>query len=179
MLRHQFFCICLLSTLCWPSPNAAVAIHNDEQNDEAAALETYERFLKVLLGNPRLGTAWDRVYEFHVTRGTIAAFHDALADIAGLADLKSGEDPRSDIAIPPFTMTPDPGKASILVGMLDLQHVRGAAAVAALEHATQLRPDDAIAHWYLGRARILNRQLAAAADSLERAIASVRQGSIC
>ena len=36
----------------------------------------------------------------------------------------------------------------MLVGMLDLQHVQSSQAVTALERATKLRPDDAVAHWF-------------------------------
>ena len=161
----------VLGTLSRQSEPAVFAYENDEQSEESAAVQTYQQYLKVLFRNPRFGTAFDRVYEFHATRGTIAAFHDALDDVAGLAGLKSAESTSNDIAIPPFVTKPDPGIAALLVGMIDLQHIRGADAVTALEHATQLRPDDAVTHWYLGRARILIRQLEPAIESFERAIA--------
>ena len=142
----------------------------DEPVDDVAAVQTYQQFLKVLFRNPRFGTAYDRVYEFHANRGTIQAFHDALADVAGLPELKATEGQAADSSIPEFATLPDPGSAALLVGMLDLQHVQGAAAVTALERAAQLRPEDAIAHWYLGKARMMNRQLDLAPDSFERAI---------
>ena len=153
---------CSLSAVAWSS--------SDEPVEEAAAVQTYQQFLKVLLRNPRFGTAYDRVYEFHANRGTIQAFHDALADVAGLPELKATEGQAADSSIPQFAKLPDPGSAAMLVGMLDLQHVQGAAAVAALERAAQFRPEDAITHWYLGKARVMNRQLDRAPDSFERAI---------
>ena len=143
----------------------------DELNDEAADVQTYQQFLKVLLGNPRFGTAWDRVYEFHSNRGTLQVFHDALADAAGLSELKVADGDKTDGAIPSFAALPDPGKAAVLVGMLDLQHVQGATAVAAFETAVQLRPEDAIANWYSGKALVMNRQLDAAPEAFEKAIA--------
>ena len=143
----------------------------DELNDEAADIQTYQQFLKVLLGNPRFGTAWDRVYEFHSNRGTLQLFHDALADAAGLPELKAADSNKTDGTIPQFTAPPDPGKAAVLVGMLDLQHVQSAAAVAALETAVMLRPEDAVANWYLGKALVMNRQLDAAPAAFEKAIA--------
>ncbi len=143
----------------------------DERADEATSVQTYQQFLKVLFGNPRFGTAWDRVYEFHSNRGTIQAFHDALADAAGLTKLKTTDEQTPDSVIPEFATTPDPGPASVLLGILDLQHVQGVAAVTALEQATRLRSEDAIAHWYLGKARIMNHQLDLAPESFERAIA--------
>jgi len=146
----------------------------DELSEEATAVRTYEQFLIVLLRNPRFGTAWDRVYEFHANRGTIQDFRDALAVSSGLKISSQGEDRPSGSspkeAISPFKDSPDPGAAVLLVGMLDLQHVEGVAAIAALEFAAQLRPGDAIAHWYLGKARTMNRQFGLAAESFERAI---------
>ncbi len=142
----------------------------DERVDDAAAVQKYQQFLKVLVRNPRYGTAYDRVYEFHASRGTIQAFHDALADVAGLPELKTTEGQVADSSLPEFATWLDPGSAAMLVGMLDLQHVHGASAVAACERAAQLRPEDAIVHWYLGKARVMHRQLDLAPDSFERAI---------
>lgn len=143
----------------------------DALNDEATDVQIYHQFLKVLLGNPRFGTAYDRVYEFHSNRGTLQKFRDALADAAEVPELKVVDGAGTDGAIPEFTMPPDPGKATVLIGMLDLQHVNGPAAVAAFEKAVLLRPDDPIANWYLGKARVMNRQLDAAPEAFETAIA--------
>ena len=154
--------VCSCSAVAWSA--------SDEPIDETADVQTYQQFLKVLFRNPRFGTSYDRVYEFHANRGTIQAFHDALADVAGLPELKTPEVPATDAAAPEFATLPDPGSAALLVGMLDLQHVEGSAAVTALERAAQLRPDDAIAHWYLGKARIMSRQPDLAPDAFERAI---------
>ncbi len=143
----------------------------DELDDETADIQTYQQFLKVLLSNPRFGTAYDRVYEFHSNRGTLQVFHDALADAAGLPDLKAADGNNTDGKIPEFAALPDPGKAALLAGMLDLQHVQSAAAVAALERAVKLRAEDAVAYWYLGKALVMNRQLDAAPAAFEKAIA--------
>ncbi|MDA1229218.1 MAG: tetratricopeptide repeat protein [Planctomycetota bacterium] len=150
---------------------ASGGCQSPDESDQAADIQTYQQFLKVLLGNPRFGTAWDRVYEFHSNRGTLQTFHDALADAAELTELKAIDATDTDGAIPKFTTPPDPGKAAMLVGMLDLQHVDGAAAVAAFEQAVTLRTDDPIANWYLGKAHVMNRQFDAAPGAFERAIA--------
>ena len=167
--RHALLLVLILILhACFLSAVAMSAC--DEPVDEAAAVQTYQQFLKVLFRNPRFGTAYDRVYEFHANRGTIQAFHDVMADVAGLPELKTAEGPTTDSSIPELAAPPDQGSAALLVGMLDLQHVQGAAAAMALEQAAQLRPSDAISHWYLGKARIINRQLDLAPGSFERAI---------
>ncbi|MEJ7593636.1 MAG: tetratricopeptide repeat protein [Planctomycetaceae bacterium] len=168
--RHWLLLVLML--IIHPCSDSAVAWSaSDEPIDEAAAVHTYQQFLKVLIRNPRFGTAYERVYEFHANRGTIQTFHDALADVAGLPALKAAEGQSADSSIPEFASLPDQGTAAMLVGMLDLQHVQGAAAVTALERAARLRPEDPIAHWYLGKARIMNLQPDLAPDSFERAIA--------
>ena len=88
-----------------------------------------------------------------------------------MPDLKADDGAKTDGVIPEFTVAPDPGKAAVLVGVLDLQHVQGAAAVAAFEKAVKLRPEDAIANWYLGKSLVINRQLDAASAAFEKAIA--------
>ena len=142
----------------------------DEQSDEAQEIQKYRQFLRVLLGNPRFGTAYDRVYEFHANRGTIQDFRDALAETAELRKLTTDNEQQKRSVISEFTQPPDPGVAAVLVGMLDLQHVDGETAVAALTHAARLRPENAVTHWYLGKARVMNRQLDLAPESFERAI---------
>ncbi|MCA9012932.1 MAG: tetratricopeptide repeat protein, partial [Planctomycetaceae bacterium] len=152
----------------------------DELSDDAAEIQTDQQFLKVLCGNPRLGTAYNRVYEFHTNRGTIGDFRQALVEIAGLNESTAGHaisGDRPDIphpeknVIPPFPRQPDPATAALLVGTLDLQHGDGESAVAALEFAVKAQPDSPIANWYLGKARVLNRQLVLASEAFERAIA--------
>lgn len=152
-----------------PAVRPAIAVQDNELSDEAADVQKYQQFLKVLLRNPRYGTAYDRVYEFHSNCGTIAAFHDAMADAAGIPELKSADASSPGSVIPEIAGTIDQGVAAMIVGMLDLQHVRAGESAKALERATQLRPEDPIAHWYLGRTRIMNRQLELSIQSLERA----------
>jgi cytochrome c-type biogenesis protein CcmH/NrfG len=142
----------------------------DERSDESGAVKQYTQFLKILLRNPRFGTAYDRVYEFHANRGNIQAFRDALAKSSGLRTPPDFDPLEAEQILSVFITPPDPGATALLVGMLDLQHVDGDTAVAALEQAARQRPEDAIAHWYLGKARAMNRQMDLAAESFEHAI---------
>ncbi len=119
----------------------------DEISDDATEIQTYQQFLKVLCSNPRFGTAYDRVYEFHANRGTIQDFRNALAEFAGLTEVAAGDATSGDVQkllsrtpFPHFTRPPDPATAALLVGMLDLQHVDSESAVAALEFAVRARP---------------------------------------
>src|SRR5689334_24943269 len=70
-----------------------------------------ERFLTVLERNPRRGTALDRTYGFHVENGTLESF---------LKDLRSR-----------VSSTPTDGVAWMILGLLESQRSRDAAAVEA------------------------------------------------
>ena len=97
---------------------------NADEHDEEKARTTTERFLKVLLANPRYGTAFDRVYGFHMDRGSIRTLQTSLqkaaklpldpdADLAGTAD-------ETAIALPEDA---DPANASLLLGLIELKRL--------------------------------------------------------
>ncbi len=128
----------------------------NQSNDPAAALEarerqSMERFLSLLEKNPRRGTPLDRVYGYHVERGTLDAFIKSYAD-------------RLD-------KKPDDGAAWLILGLLEFQRGQDAAAVTALKNAETHRPDDALPSFYLGQALVLIGQPENAAEAFERALA--------
>ncbi len=165
-----------LSRYCFVLLSAAILFCgvrsvNADENDEAKARTTTERFLKVLLANPRYGTAFDRVYSFHMDRGSIRTLQTSLqkaaklpldpdADLAGTAD-------ETAIAMPEHA---DPENASLLLGLIELKHSESDAAISALQNAASLSPRNAMAHWSLARAFSMAHQSEDAIASLEKAL---------
>ena len=118
--------------------------------EEAGERRTMERFQSLLEKNPRRGTALDRVYGFHVERGTLDALIKTYRD-------RVSNDPKD-------------GAGWMILGLLESQCGRDAAAVEALGSAESARPDDPIASYYLGQALVLVGKPDEAASAFERAI---------
>jgi tetratricopeptide (TPR) repeat protein len=134
----------------------AKADEPDDAKDKAEAEEEKERgiaerFRKVLETNPRRGTALDRLYGYHVERGTL----DKL--IAEYVD-RTKKDAKD-------------GTSWMIVGLIESQRGRDAAAVAAFRQAEANLPDSAMPSYYLGQSLILVGQPEKAADAFETAIA--------
>ena len=129
---------------------AADSEASELSEEEARQIKTTERFLEVLLKNPRYGTALDRVYGHHVEFGTLDKFLLTLKDRA-----------HSDA---------DAGAMWMLLGLFESQRGSDAAAVESLQQAEQLRPSDALASYYLGQAQLRIGQSTEAIASFERAI---------
>ncbi len=110
-----------------------------------------ERFLSLLEKNPRRGTPLDRVYGFHVERGSLDGFIKTYRD-------------RLD-------KNPNDGTAWLILGLLEFQRGQDAAAVTALRSAEANRPDDPLPSFYLGQALVLVGQPENAAEAFERALA--------
>src|SRR5438552_7310190 len=89
-----------------------------------------ERFLGVLETNPRRGTALDRLYGYHVERGT-------LDKLVGTYTARTKADAKD-------------GVAWMIVALLESQRGRDAAAVAAFKQAEATLPDNALPAYYLG-----------------------------
>jgi hypothetical protein len=89
------------------------------------------RFLSIVEKAPKRGTAFDRVYGYHVERGTLDAFLKTYQDRT-VAD-------------------PNDGAAWLMIGLVESQRGRDAAAVAALRKAESTRLDDAMPCYYLGQ----------------------------
>jgi tetratricopeptide (TPR) repeat protein len=126
-----------------------------EKEDELAAEEAKEKaiaekFKKILETNPRRGTALDRLYGYHVERGTL---DQLIGEYAG----RTKKDPKD-------------GSAWMIIGLLESQRGKDAAAVAAFRQAETNLPDNAIPGYYLGQSLVLVGQPDAAAEAYERAI---------
>ena len=127
-------------------PQAAGAPADDERERLTA-----ERFLALLEKNPRRGTALDRVYGYHVERGTLEELLRRYND-------RTAKDSKD-------------GAAWLLLGLIEAQRGKDAAAVAAFRRAEAARPDDPLASYYLGQTLVLVGRTDAAAEAFERAIA--------
>ncbi|WP_165071895.1 DUF1583 domain-containing protein [Paludisphaera rhizosphaerae] len=119
--------------------------------EEKRQEETQRRFLSLLEKAPRKGTALDRVYGYHVERGTLDSFVKTYADRVAAK--------------------PDDGVAWMILGLVEGQRGRDAASVEALRKAEAMRPDDPLPSYYLGQALLMVGQPEAAAAAFEQAIA--------
>ena len=149
------------------------AVRADEV-DEADAKVAAERFLTVLVKNPRFGTAFDRVYGFCIDRGSIATLKESLRVAANLpVEFAPAEGTiTSDMVTLELPATVDAGAACLLFGMIELRHSEADTASRVLRQAAELRPKDPVAHWYLAEALALGQKFDEAAAALEQAIAS-------
>src|SRR5687768_3441399 len=95
--RRRVFLTVILPGICVPVVFLVTSVSADpagslnkvrtlESADEVNADQNRvaSQFLKVLLANPRFGTSFDRVREFHVDRGSIREFEESLCRTAGL-----------------------------------------------------------------------------------------------
>jgi tetratricopeptide (TPR) repeat protein len=138
---------------CWLQPPClwAQAIPAAEIDEETARQrQIIDRFMTVLEKNPRRGTALDRIYGFHIENGTIEAF---VQDLRNRVEAK-----------------PDDGTGWMVLGLVESQRGRDAAAVTALTKAKDLRQTDALAAYYLGQALVLVGQPDPAVAAFEEAI---------
>ena len=145
-MRHgrSSLALCLLLGLsvwaAWPAAQPPKPPPAEEADDEPSAEEAKEkaiaeRFRRVLETNPRRGTALDRLYGYHVERGTLDKLVDEYAG-------RAKKDPRD-------------GVAWMIVGLLESQRGRDAAAVAAFRRAEESLPDSALPAYYLGQSLVL------------------------
>ncbi|MBN9121659.1 MAG: tetratricopeptide repeat protein, partial [Planctomycetes bacterium] len=163
-MRHGRFLLALLLAVLFgwvasvaqppkkdPAPPAAKEKEDDEPSaEEAKEKAIADRFKKVLETNPRRGTALDRLYGYHVERGTL--------------DKLIGE------YVARTKMNPKDGIAWMITGLLESQRGKDAAAVAAFRQAEANLPDNPMAGYYLGQSLVLVGQPDAAAEAFERAI---------
>lgn len=119
-----------------------------ETEAEAKERVLAERFLQVLRRAPRLGTALDKVYGFHVGRGSLDQFCTSLQKEAQ----ETGD-----------------GKTWMILGMVQMQRGQDAAAAGSLEQAEQLLPNEPLASYYLGKTQLLLGEIDQAAVALRRA----------
>ena len=110
---------------------------------------TAERFLQLLKRRPRLGTALDKVYGYHVGRGSLDEFCESLESDAN-AD--------------------NNGNLWLILGMVQMQRGQDALAAASLEKAETLLPAEPLASYYLGKTLVLLGEVDKAANAMRRAI---------
>ena len=149
VLRFAWWVV-LLGVTIGPNRPARAQAADPAAAEEARERRAMERYVSLLEKNPRRGTALDRVYGYHVERGTlddlIKTYRDRLAR-------KS-----------------DDGAAALILGLLEFQRGQDAAAVAALRRAESARPEDPLPSYYLGQALVMVGQPEQAAEAFERAI---------
>ncbi|MES2789221.1 MAG: tetratricopeptide repeat protein, partial [Planctomycetota bacterium] len=135
------------------APEADPAATDDEDSANAEAKKEQlaaDRFLVVLEKNPRRGTALDKVYGFHIERGTLDQWLQQYKD-------RVAKDEKD-------------GTAWLLLGLIESQRGQDAAAVKAFQKAEQHLPESSISSYYLGQSLVLVGQPDLAAAALERAL---------
>ncbi|MBS0201371.1 MAG: tetratricopeptide repeat protein [Planctomycetes bacterium] len=125
-----------------------VAQDMDEETQRAIS----ERFATVLEKHPRRGTAFDKVYGYHVEHGSL---NELLKHYQDRADQNHGV---------------DSAVAWMIVGLIESQRGRDVDAVRALTNAERLDPTSAMASYQLGQALVMTGQTDQAAAAFERAI---------
>ncbi len=120
--------------------------------DEAKEKSVIDRFVAVLEKNPRRGTALDKVYGFHVERGSLEGLVKGYRDKATHAK------------------GTDAGAAWMMVGLFESLRGHDALAAAAFEQAENLVSGNYLASYYLGQSLVLVGQPDKAAEALERSI---------
>jgi tetratricopeptide (TPR) repeat protein len=145
-VRRLAFVAAVLSGFAWHTPVSA----QEDEGEAAKQRQIAERFLTVLEKNPRRGTALDRVYGHHIEWGTVDALVKRYEE-------RTGKDPKD-------------ASAWMVLGLIESQRGRDAAAVAAFAKAEQLDAKSAIAAYYHGQSLVLVGQPDAAVQAFERAI---------
>ncbi len=141
-----FLVVCGPNVFNHPAARAA-----DEVDEELARQQAIiDRFLTVLEKNPRRGTALDRIYGFYVENGQI---NELVAKYAERAKQDEAD-----------------GVSWMIIGLVESQRGRDAAAVEAFRRATEIRTDDALAPYYLGQSLVLVGQPDEAVKAFELAI---------
>ena len=135
-----------LSIVSAQGPELSKAEESDEDKKDRI---TAERFLELLKKKPRLGTALDKVYGYHVSRGSLDALTTSI-------EAKAEEEKN--------------GNLWLVVGMFAMQRGQDSQAASVLEKAESLSPADPLVSYYLGKSLILLGQVDAAAAALQRAI---------
>jgi len=131
--------VLILLTLC----GASTAYSQDAGNDREQVI--LKRYVELLERQPKLGTAFDRVYRHHVERGSVDVF---------LAPYREKET----------------GEAALLVGLVEAQRGRETDAAAAFLKAEKLRPNDPLPSFSLARVLVAEHDFAGAIAACERAL---------
>ena len=154
MLRRPLFVVALLG-LFFPIVETQPFVRAQEGGEQLTPQEKRQqrimkRFESLLERRPRKGTALDRIYGYHVERGT-------LRQLVGKYQKQTKAKPKD-------------GQAWMVLGLIEAQRGRDAEAVKAFRQAEKHRTDDAMASYYLGQSLVLVGQPEQAAEAFERAI---------
>ena len=139
----MFCCIMMGSMHCLAQPP------DQPTAEEQKELQANQRFEEILRKRPRPGTALDRVYEFHVARGSIETFCQTLQN--EIEEKNSGQ-------------------AALLLGLIQSQRGNDSDARAAFEKAEELLTTEPLASYYLGKTLLLVGDVDRAIAALQRAI---------
>ncbi len=135
-----------------PSETSPVTELSEE---ELQQIKTAERFLTILERNPRRGTALDRVYGHHIEFGSLDTFLESLRERT-----RQNENSQNE----------KDGAVWMLLGLFEAQRGNDGEAVDALIKAEALRPQDAMASYYLAQSQLRIGQSEEAVASFERGI---------
>jgi tetratricopeptide (TPR) repeat protein len=149
LLWSRLLVLCVVMTGLF-APDAAMAQEADPDETREAAIVA--RFMTVLEKSPKRGTALDKVYGFHVERGSLESLIKTYRDKA-----TAGKGP-------------DAASAWMIVGLMESLRGQDAASVDAFSKAEELDAANYLASYYLGQSQVLIGQPDKAAESLERAI---------
>ncbi len=127
----------------------AVVDTAEESPEVAKERIAAERFLELLKKRPRLGTALDKVYGYHVARGSLDEF---------TASLQKEAEAKGD------------GNLWLVLGMVQMQRGHDALAAASLEKAEAALPKEPLASYYLGKTLLMVGEVDRAAEAYRRAI---------
>ena len=142
---------CLLATLVGICLLPAVHMAAQESDlEEARERNIMDRFLTILETNPRRGTTLDRIYGYHIERGTV----DSLIKSYRERTANQGE----------------AGKGWMIVGLLESLRGQDAASIHAFAQAEQLDPANWLAPYYRGQSLMLVGQPEQATVAFEAAI---------
>lgn len=132
------------------SSSTEISENEDESDAERQAVLTNDRFLAMLRKQPKPGTALDRVYAFHLERGSRDQFLSEQRSVIAEGDAN--------------------GDACLLVGLFETKRGHYCEAEAAFRLAEERRPQDATASMMLGRSLLELQRAEDAAMAFERAI---------
>lgn len=146
----QPFRICALAILFSASASQCQVTVADEEQQEATAVRAYGRYLQLLRRSPKEGVSLDRVYGFHVDRGSLDEFVLSLRQQSVEPDAN--------------------GSAAMLLGLIESRRGQDAAARASFEIAEAKRANDPMVSWYLGQSLQAIGETQLAAEAMERAL---------
>ena len=152
MISTRFMTICRIAVSCLIIGTCTPTTAQEPNPDDVKEKAIVDRFVVVLEKNPRRGTALDKVYGYHVERGSLDGLVKSYRDKAQTQ--KGG----------------DAGSTWLVIGLLESLRGQDAAAVSAFEQAETLSPESYLASYYLGQSLVLVGQPDKAAQAFERSI---------